>query len=85
MYIPIFIMWMKNEKNLGVMKRFVIPSLAIVSCLFMMFAAIYAHGITPYLRAQANGTFSCPILFYLIVFVVIMAIGGLVKKPKNKK
>lgn len=85
MYIPIFIMWMKKEKNLGVMKRFVIPSLAIVSCLFMMFAAIYAHGITPYLRAQANGTFSCPILFYLIVFVVIMAIGGLVKKPKNKK
>ncbi|MBQ7889087.1 MAG: amino acid permease [Erysipelotrichaceae bacterium] len=85
MYIPIFIMWMKNEKNLGVMKRFVIPSLAIVSCLFMMFAAIYAHGITPYLRAQANGTFSCPILFYLIVFVVIMAIGGFVKKPKNKK
>lgn len=85
MYIPIFIMWMKKEKNLGVMKRFVIPSLAVVSCLFMMFAAIYAHGITPYLRAQANGTFSCPILFYLIVFVVIMAIGGLVKKPKNKK
>lgn len=85
MYIPIFIMWMKKEKNLGVMKRFVIPSLAIVSCMFMMFAAIYAHGITPYLRAQANGTFSCPILFYLIVFVVIMAIGGLVKKPKNKK
>ena len=75
LYIPMFIMWMKNEKELGVMKRFVLPLLSIVACGFMVFAAIYAHGITPYNTAKENGTFSFPVLFYLILFVVITLIG----------
>lgn len=84
MYIPIFIAWMKKEKDMGVFKRFVLPILALISCLFMVFAAIYAHGITPYLQAKANGTFSFPVLFYVIVFAVIMLIGALLMKPKKK-
>lgn len=75
LYIPMFIMWMKNEKELGVMKRFVLPLLSIIACGFMMFAAIYAHGITPYNTAKENGTFSFPVLFYLIVFAVVTLIG----------
>lgn len=84
MYIPVFILWMKKEKEESPFKRFVLPVLAIISCSFMVFAAIYAHGITPYLTAKANGTFSCPILFYLVVYAVIMAAGAVVRKSRKK-
>ncbi len=83
MYIPMFIMWMKKEKDLGAFKRFVLPIISIIACLFMIFAAVYAHGITPYLAAKEAGKFSLPVLFYLIVFVVIMFIGKLVMGKKN--
>ncbi len=84
LYIPIFILWMKKEKEVGVVKRFIVPSLAILSCLFMVFAAIYAHGITPFIQAKENGAFSFPVLFYCIVFAIVMLIGAALKKPKNK-
>ncbi len=84
MYIPIFIAWMKKEKDMGVFKRYILPLISIVACLFMVFAAVYAHGITPYITAMANGTFSFPVLFYLIIFVVIMILGAIFRKPKNK-
>lgn len=75
LYIPMFIMWIKKEKELGVVKRFILPIIAIIACTFMIFAAVYAHGITPFLEAQKNGSFSCPVIFYLIVFAVIMFFG----------
>lgn len=75
LYIPMFIMWMKKEKELSVVKRFVLPSVAIVACGFMIFAAVYAHGITPYNAAKEAGSFSLPVLFYLIVFGAIMLAG----------
>lgn len=84
LYIPIFIIWMVREKELNFVKRFLLPTLAILSCAFMVFAAVYAHGITPYLNAKANGQFSFPVLFYLIVFAVIMIIGKFLRNPKNK-
>ena len=83
MYIPMFIMWMKKEKELGIVKRFVLPMAALIACVFMVFAAIYAHGITPFLAAKANGKFSFPVLFYIIVFVVVLATGFFVRKPKK--
>ena len=86
MYIPILIAWMKKEKDLGKFKRFILPIFAIIACLFMVFAAVYAHGITPYLNAKAAGTgFVFPVLFYLIVYVVIMGIGWLLKEPRFGK
>ena len=85
LYIPIFVSWMKKEKGLGIFKRFVLPICASIACLFMIFAAIYAHGITPYLNARAKGEFSCPVLFYLILFAIIMVTGLILRKPvKNK-
>ncbi len=83
-YIPMFIMWMKKEKDLGVMQRFILPTLSMIACGFMVFAAIYAHGITPYNAAKANGTFSCPVIFYLILFAVILFAGYLCNRRKNK-
>ncbi len=84
-YIPMFIIWMKKEKELGVFKRFILPILAIIACGFTIFAAIYAHGITPYLEALKSGEFACPIIFYLIIFAFIMLIGMFFYSPvKNK-
>lgn len=85
MYIPMFVMWMKKEKDLGLFKRFILPIVAIIACAFMVFAAVYAHGITPYLAAKAEGRFAFPALFYLIVFAVIMVIGLLVNRKESTK
>ena len=85
LYIPMFIMWMKKEKDLGVVKRFILPILSIIACGFTIFAAIYAHGISPLKRSLAEGKFSCPVIFYLIVFAVIMLVGLFFYSPvKNR-
>lgn len=83
LYIPIFIVWMVKEKDLGFVKRFLLPILSLAACAFMVFAAVYAHGITPYLAAKEAGEFSFPVLFYLIIFAVIMLAGAFVRKPKK--
>lgn len=85
MYIPMFIMWMKNEKDLGTFKRFILPILSIAACLSMIFAAVYAHGITPYLAAKEAGQFRFPVLFYLILFAVVMVIGSFFYKKNAKQ
>ncbi len=81
MYIPIFIAWMIKEKDMCVFKRFVLPAISIVACVFMVFAAVYAHGITPYMAAKAKGTFSFPVLFYIIIFAVVIILGAIFRKP----
>ncbi len=83
MYIPIFIAWMIKEKDMGVFKRFILPAVSIVACVFMVFAAVYAHGITPYIAAKANGTFSFPVLFYFILFAVVIILGAIFRKPQK--
>ncbi len=86
LYIPMFIQFMRKEKSLPVIKRFVLPTLGIIGSLFMVVAAIYSHGYLPYITSKEAGTgFSCPVLFYLIVFVVIMGIGLAFMKPKKAK
>ena len=84
MYIPMLIMWVVKEKELGFVKRFLLPIASIIACAFMIFAAVYAHGITPYLAAKENGSFSFPVLFYLIVFAVITILGAVFKNSKSK-
>lgn len=75
MYIPMFIAWMIKEKDENAVKRFILPILSIIACLFMVFAAVWAHGVSPLMKALEEGKFSFPVLFYLIVFAVIMLIG----------
>jgi len=69
-YIPIFIMFMKKEKDLSTFKRFIMPSLSIVGCVFMVVAACFAHGMV--------------VVYYLIIFAVIMVIGTSFFTPKRK-
>ena len=82
-YIPIFVMFIIKEGKKHIFKNIIMPLLALISSLFMVFVAIYAHGVRPYQAAAANGEFSFPVLFYLIVFAVIMAIGAVFYKRKN--
>ena len=84
LYVPIFILFIKKEGKKNVLKNTLMSILAIISSLFMIFCAIYAHGVVPYLNAQKNGEFSCPILFYLIIFIVFMGIGLVLYKNKQK-
>ncbi len=84
-YIPIFVMFMKKEKDMPFVKRFLLPVLGIIGSLFMVVAAIYSHGYEPYMQAKERGEFSCPVLFYLIVFAVIMAIGAAFMGGKKEK
>ena len=56
-------MWMVKNKDESALRRCILPSLAICSALFMIFASIIGHGM-------AN-------VWYFIVFTVIMAIGAI--------
>ena len=79
-YIPMFVMFIKKEGRKNLLVNTVMPVLAIISSLFMVFVAVYAHGFRPYREAAANGSFAFPVLFYLIVFAVIMALGAVFYK-----
>ena len=68
MYIPIYFALMK-QKTLSGFKRGVMPTLATICSLFMVFAAIYSHKMN--------------VMFYLIVFVVVMVIGALIRGKKD--
>lgn len=61
LYIPIFLVMMVREKGLHPVKRFVMPSLAILSCIFMVIASIFAHRMG--------------VVWYLIIFTVIMLLS----------
>jgi len=61
MYIPIFIKMMATEKSLNFFNRFIMPTLALIGCVFMIIAACYAHRMA--------------VVYYLIIFAVIMALG----------
>ena len=83
-YIPIFFCFLVKEGRKSIFKNGVMPALAIVAALFMVFVAFYAHGIAKYQAAAAVGEFSFPVLFYLIVFAVIMVIGAFFYRPHGK-
>ena len=68
MYIPIFI-GMMRAKDLSVMKRIIMPVLAIVGSIFMIVAAIYSHKIG--------------VLYFIIIAIIIMLIGVKYEKSTN--
>ena len=68
-YIPIFLAMMKKETGLSAIKRFIMPILSVIGCLFMIVAACFADKMA--------------VVYYLIVFVVIMLIGALFSGVKT--
>ncbi|MBQ3999412.1 MAG: APC family permease [Oscillospiraceae bacterium] len=83
-YIPIFFM-MYKDKSLSGFNRFVAPTMSIISCIFLIACAVYTHGIVKYRQAAAAGTFSCPVLFYLIVFAAVMIYCAVFYRGGKKK
>ena len=69
MYIPMFIKFMMIAKDLKPFSRYVMPILAIVGSLVMVYAAFTAYGINT-------------VSHYLIVYAVVMIIGNLFYKKK---
>ena len=69
MYLPILIQWMRKEKDQNLLRRFLLPGLALCGSVFMVIACVFSHRM------------GC--VWYLIVFAVIMAIGALVKYQKK--
>lgn len=62
MYLPIFIMMMKKERDLPGFKRFFMPAMAIAGSVFMFIAAFFAHRMAA--------------VAYLIVFAAVMVAGA---------
>ncbi len=71
LYLPMFVQFMRKNKDLGVIKRFVLPTLASLGSIFMVVAAVIAHG---------KG-----VVYYLITFALIMALGILIEYRRKKK
>ena len=70
MYLPILMQWMRKEKDQPVLRRFVLPILALCGSVFMVIACVFSHKM------------GC--LWYLIVFAVVMVIGHFVNKARKK-
>lgn len=66
--VPIFLTLPFRGKKLPITKRFILPILAVLSALFMLYCAATAYGIQ--------------ILYYLLVFLIIMLIGLFFYRPK---
>ncbi|MBE6544150.1 MAG: APC family permease [Ruminococcaceae bacterium] len=71
LYIPIFLSIARKEKSFGFKHRYLFPILSIISSVFMVVAAIYK--------------FQTAVIYYLIIFVVVMAIGYMFYDPKKAK
>lgn len=69
LYIPIFLMFMKKEKELTFFNRFLMPSLSLLGSIFMIIAAWFAHGMA--------------VVAFLIVYLVVMAFGALLLRLKK--
>lgn len=70
MYIPIFINWIRKEKDESSVRRFVLPILAILACCFIVYACLVSKKMENF--------------WYIIVFGVIMGLGALLKNGKKK-
>ncbi len=84
-YIPIFIMFALKSGKGHIFKNKVFPIFSAAASVFMLFAAFYSHGIIPFKQAAQNGKFSFPVIFYLMVFSIIMAIGLCFYNSKERK
>ena len=70
MYIPMFLSFIRKEKDLNAFQRFVMPILSVCGCIFMVYAAIVSHKM------------SC--VYYLIIFALFMVVGLFFRKPKGE-
>ncbi len=82
-YIPIFFK-MYQDKEANAFKRVLVPTLAIMSSIFLIGCAFYAHGIVKYQEAAAKGEFAFPVLAFFIVTGILLFIAKFFYNPKHK-
>ena len=70
MYIPMFIGLMVKCKDFNFFKRFILPFMGVLCCVFMVYCCFVGKG------AQQVGGF-------LIFFAIVMLIGALFSKQKK--
>ena len=70
MYIPIFFQWMRKEKEQNLLRRYIMPILAMCGSAFMVLACIVSHKMACF--------------WYVVLFGIIMVIGWLLDR-KNRK
>lgn len=61
MYIPMFIQFMRKERELGALNRFVMPALGLCGCGFMVYAAFAGYG--------------AKVFYYLAVYAAFLLAG----------
>lgn len=83
-YIPVFFT-MYKDKTLTAFQRYIATTMSILSCVFLVACAIYTHGIDKYIKAAESGQFSCPVLFYLIIFAAVMVFSSFFYRGDKKK
>ncbi|MBR3840102.1 MAG: APC family permease [Erysipelotrichales bacterium] len=69
MYIPMFINYMRINKEASAFNRFIMPALATVGSIFMILSSFKAYGIST-------------VFHYLIVYAVFMIVGNIFYKTK---
>lgn len=69
MYVPMFIQLMRKATDLPPIKRFVMPTLGLCGCGFMVYAAFAAYGMV--------------VFCYLVVYAVFMLVGNLLYKSRK--
>ena len=70
LYIPVFIQWIRKQKGTSVWQHYILPILAICGSVFMVVACLVSHGM---------GCF-----WYLIVFAIVMVLGGLLNRRTQR-
>jgi len=69
MYIPMFIAFVIRQKDLGFVKRFLMPILGVLGCLFMVYAAIVSHKMA--------------VAWYLVLFAAVMIVGAFFARERK--
>lgn len=69
MYIPIFVCFMKKEKDETTLRRIVLPSFAIVGCVFMVVSSLFSYGVD--------------IVYYMIMYISVMGLGWYFARPRH--
>ena len=71
LFVPLFIMVMVKQKDLGIFNRFIAPGIAIAGAIFLIYAVIDGQRWM--------------VAWYLLLFVIVMGIGWALHKKKEIK
>ena len=72
MYIPILFAFIRKEKDLSFFQRILMPSLALIGCIFMVYSAFVSHGVSN-------------VLHYLVIYAAFMLAGEGMRRSSSRQ